>query len=42
LIPRGVRPIRAEAVAQAMVEALHTRGPGVHLLTSAQLQQERH
>jgi uncharacterized protein YbjT (DUF2867 family) len=42
LIPRGVRPIRAEAVAQAMVEALHTRGPGVHLLTSAQLQQKRH
>jgi uncharacterized protein YbjT (DUF2867 family) len=38
LIPRGLRPIRAEAVAQAMVDALHTRGPGVHVLNSAQMQ----
>jgi uncharacterized protein YbjT (DUF2867 family) len=40
LIPRGMRPIRADTVAHALVQALHSRGPGVHVLSSAQMQSE--
>jgi uncharacterized protein YbjT (DUF2867 family) len=38
LIPKAVRPIRSEAVAAAMVQALHTLGPGLHLLDSGTMQ----
>jgi uncharacterized protein YbjT (DUF2867 family) len=39
LIPKAVRPIPAEAVARAMIQALHTLGPGVHRLDSGTMQQ---
>ena len=38
LVPAGVRPIRAEAVAGALLAANLAGQPGVHLLTSAAMQ----
>ncbi len=38
LVPRGVRPIRADAVARAMLRALRAAPPGVHVLRSAGMQ----
>ena len=39
LVPAGVRPIRAEVVASALLSANLAGRPGVHLLTSAAMQQ---
>ena len=38
LVPAGVRPIQAGAVAQALLEANLAGAPGVHILASAQMQ----
>ncbi len=38
LVPRGVRPIRAETVAHAMVQAMLAAPAGVHVLSSAAMQ----
>lgn len=38
LIPKGVRPIRAEAVARAMLDATLQAKPGVRILASAEMQ----
>ena len=38
LVPRGVRPIRADAVAGALVTALLAASPGVRILSSADMQ----
>ena len=38
LVPRGVRPIQARAVAQAMLDAILAGGKGVRLLDSAGMQ----
>jgi uncharacterized protein YbjT (DUF2867 family) len=39
LLPRGVRPIAAADVAAALLQALRTRPPGVHVLSSGAMQQ---
>ena len=39
LVPAGVRPIRADAVAHALLSANLAGRPGVHMLTSAAMQQ---
>ena len=39
LVPASVRPIAAETVAAALVAALDVAGPGVRVLSSADLQQ---
>jgi len=41
LVPRSVRPIEAERVAQALLDALLHAHPGVHILSSAQMQSAR-
>ena len=38
LVPRGVRPIQARAVAAAMIAALLEARPGVRLLASSEMQ----
>jgi len=38
LVPRGIRPIRAEVVARAMVRAILAAPAGVHVLSSAAMQ----
>src|SRR5690606_22896609 len=38
LVPRGIRPIRADTVARALRHALRTVPPGVHVLRSADMQ----
>ena len=38
LLPRSVRPIEASAVAAALVEALFAGRPGVHRLSSGEMQ----
>jgi len=41
LVPRSVRPVEAECVAQALLDALVHARPGVHILSSAQMQSAR-
>jgi hypothetical protein len=38
LVPRGVRPIGASAVASALLAAALTAAPGVHILSSGDMQ----
>jgi hypothetical protein len=38
-VPRGVRPIRASAVAQALLAATLAARPGVRILSSGDMQQ---
>lgn len=40
LVPAGVRPIRAETVAHALLAATLAGKPGVHILSSAAMQQD--
>jgi uncharacterized protein YbjT (DUF2867 family) len=37
-LPRAIRPIEADTVARALIHALGTSGPGVHVLDNAELQ----
>ena len=39
LVPRGVRPIASDAVAEALLRATLTAQPGVRILTSSQMQE---
>ena len=38
-VPRNIRPIEAETVAQAMLDAMLESKPGVRILSSARMQQ---
>jgi uncharacterized protein YbjT (DUF2867 family) len=38
MVPRGVRPIQARAVAAALAEAMHTAKPGLRVLKSREMQ----
>jgi len=38
LIPKGMRPIKAQSVARAMMVALHQQQPGVRIVESGELQ----
>jgi hypothetical protein len=42
LVPAGVRPIRADVVAQALLAANLAGRPGAHLLSSAAMQRVGH
>lgn len=41
LVPRGVRPIRADRVAAALLQTVSTAGDGVHVLSSGRMQQAK-